>query len=201
MEGRYAMENEEISMQTKKELAAALKKAMEKKPLSKVTVSELVKDCNINRNTFYYHFSDIYDLLKWMFEQEAIEVVKKIDLLVDADEAIHFVADYVEENCHIINCTYDSLGREETKRFFYSDFIGVMQNAIESGMCQAEISVDNDFKNRLIAFYTGALAESMLDYVKNPEYCKENFLQDTLFICQNSIPYLLKKRAEMEMGN
>lgn len=55
--------------------------------LSKVTVSELIRECNINRNTFYYHFSDIYDLLKWMFEQESIEVVKRIDLLVDAEAA------------------------------------------------------------------------------------------------------------------
>ena len=28
-----------------------------------------------------------YDLLKWMFEQESIEVVKRIDLLVDAEAA------------------------------------------------------------------------------------------------------------------
>ena len=111
------MKNEEISLQTKKKLAQSLKKAMEKKPLSKVTVSELIKDCNINRNTFYYHFSDIYDLLKWMFEQDAIEVIKKIDLLVDAEEAFRFVADYVDDNRHIINCAYDSMGHEETKRF------------------------------------------------------------------------------------
>ena len=196
------MKNEEISLQTKKNLAASLKKAMEKKPLSKVTVSELIKDCNINRNTFYYHFSDIYDLLKWMFEQEAIEVVKKIDLLVDADEAIHFVADYVEANRHILNCTYDSLGREEAKRFFYSDFIGVMQNVIESGVRQMKITVNDEFKNRLAAFYTEALAGSMLDCIQNtdPEFDKETFVQDTLFICQTSLPYILKKRAETEQG-
>ena len=51
------MKNEEISLQTKKALSQSLKKAMEKKPFSKITVSELIKDCNINRNTFYYHFS------------------------------------------------------------------------------------------------------------------------------------------------
>ena len=82
------MRNEEISLNTKQELSAALKWTMEKKPLSKITVSELVRTCDINRNTFYYHFNDIYDLLKWTFEQEAIEVVKKINLLVDTEEAI-----------------------------------------------------------------------------------------------------------------
>lgn len=193
------MKNEEISLQTKKNLAQSLKKAMEKKPFSKVTVSELIKDCNMNRNTFYYHFSDIYDLLKWMFEQETIEVIKKIDLLVDAEEAIRFVADYVDNNRHIINCAYDSMGHEEAKRFFYSDFIGVMQNVIEDGVRQMHLSVSDDFKNRLADFYTEALAGSMLNWAKNKEqFDKEILIQDTLFICQNSIPHLLKKRAEKE---
>ena len=33
---------------------------MEKKPLSKITVSEIIADCGVNRKTFYYHFEDIY---------------------------------------------------------------------------------------------------------------------------------------------
>ena len=64
------MRQTEISQNTKKALAESLKKFMKKKPFSKITVSELVTDCNINRKTFYYHFEDIYDLLKWMFEED-----------------------------------------------------------------------------------------------------------------------------------
>ena len=111
------MTNEEMSIRTKKALATALKKTMEKKTLSKITVSELVQECDVNRKTFYYHFQDIYGLLKWMLEEEAIEVVKNFDLVVNTEEAIRFVMEYVEENQHIINCAYDSMGHEEMKRF------------------------------------------------------------------------------------
>ena len=48
----------------KKTLAVSLKRFMEKKPLSKITVSEIIADCGVNRKTFYYHFEDIYALLK-----------------------------------------------------------------------------------------------------------------------------------------
>ena len=58
------MTHKEISLNTKKKLASALKQAMKKKPFGKITVSELIKTCGINRNTFYYHFEDIYALLK-----------------------------------------------------------------------------------------------------------------------------------------
>ena len=106
------MTNEELSLRTKQSLVAALKKSMEKKPLSKITVSELVTACNINRKTFYYHFQDIYALLKWMLEQEAIEVVKNFNLVVNAEEAIRFVMNYADENKHIINGAFDSMGCE-----------------------------------------------------------------------------------------
>ncbi|MGN0293499.1 MAG: TetR/AcrR family transcriptional regulator C-terminal domain-containing protein [Lachnospiraceae bacterium] len=193
------MKNEEISLLTKQKLALSLKKAMERKPLSRVTVSELIKDCNINRNTFYYHFSDIYDLLKWMLEQEAIDVVKKIDLLIDTEEAVRFVMDYVDSNRHIINCAYDSMGHEEMKRFFYADFIGVMKGVIDSGEQRLQLSISDEFKEFTAEFYTEALAGLMISWLKNkyrPD--KEKLIQNILFICRTSIPHLLQEEAERE---
>ena len=96
------MKHEITSLNTKKMLASSLKKAMENKPFSKVTVSEIITDCGVNRKTFYYHFDDIYALLKWMLEQEAIEVVKQMDLIDDHGEAIVFVMDYIDENENIL---------------------------------------------------------------------------------------------------
>ena len=49
----------------KQMLADSLKRAISKKSFSKVTVSEIVEDCGINRKTFYYHFEDLYDLLSF----------------------------------------------------------------------------------------------------------------------------------------
>ena len=107
------MKHEMTTLQTKKMLSAELKAKMEKKPLSKITVSEIVQDCGVNRKTFYYHFVDIQELLKWMLEQEAIEIVKSFDLILDSEEAILFVLKYVEENKAILNSAYDSIGRDE----------------------------------------------------------------------------------------
>lgn len=188
-----------MSLHTKMALAQSLKKVMKIKPFSKVTVSELIKDCNINRNTFYYHFTDIYDLLKWMFEQEAVNVVKRIDLLLDTEEAMRFVVNYVDENQHIINCAYDSIGHEQMKRFFYADFIGIMQNVIDSGESELGVSVDPRFKKFLAEFYTEALAGALLAWVKDSRRSdKEELIQEVLFVCKTSIPHLLRERAEQE---
>ena len=82
------MKYEITSLNTKKTLAESLKRIMKNKTFSKITVSEIIADCGVNRKTFYYHFEDIYDLLKWIFENEAVEVVKHFNLAVDYEEAI-----------------------------------------------------------------------------------------------------------------
>lgn len=111
------MTHEETSLQTRKSLSMALKRQMELKPLWKITVNDIISDCGLNRKTFYYHFEDIYSLLKWTLEQDAFEVVRQFDLMVDAKDALRFVMDYVESNSHLLNCAYDSMGRDEMKRF------------------------------------------------------------------------------------
>lgn len=116
--GGFDMKYEVTSLNTKKLFAEALKNLVVQKSFSKITVSELIRVCNVNRKTFYYHFADVYDLLKWTLEQEAIEVVKKFDLIIDYEEVILFAMDYIEKNSVFLKNIYDSVGRDELKRFF-----------------------------------------------------------------------------------
>ena len=69
---------------TRMQLAEALKKRMARKPLSKITASELAGDCHINRKTLYDHFQDIYALSKWMPEQATIEGIGQFAMLIDS---------------------------------------------------------------------------------------------------------------------
>ena len=188
------MKHEVTSLNTKKTLAEALKKAMKAKPLSKITVSEIIKDCGVNRKTFYYHFEDIYALLKWMLEQEAIEVVKNFDFLVNPEEALGFVIDYVDANKHIINCAYDSMGRDEMKRFFLTDLYGVVRSLVDSIASELVLDVDDNFKDFLTTFYTEALAGMMINYFQGCERrSRQELIDYILLILQNSIPNVMKK--------
>lgn len=158
------MTHADISLNTKHALVDSLKKFMKKKPLSKITISEICSDCKMNRKTFYYHFEDINDMLRWMLEQEALTVVKQFDLLADYEEVIRFIIDYVDANDHILSCVYDTMGREGMKRFFLSDFknsISVIIEGIEKAM---SISISSGYKQFLCDFYTNALSGILLDW-------------------------------------
>ena len=49
---------------TKAALEESLKRLLLKKPLDKITITDLTTDCGISRMAFYYHFKDIYDLVE-----------------------------------------------------------------------------------------------------------------------------------------
>lgn len=186
------MKHEVTTLNTKRTLAASLKGFMEKKPLSKITISEIIADCGVNRKTFYYHFDDIYALLKWMLEEEAIEVVKQFDLLVDYREAVLFVMNYVRENKHLLCCAYDSMGRDEMKRFFYADFIGIMQTVVRNTEQQLGVHVEEQFKEFLAHFYTEAIAGLLIDEFTNKEgHDPEKAVEYLSLVLKSSLPSIL----------
>ena len=60
---------------TKRFLAVALKELMKTKSFDKVTVKDLTEYCDINRQTFYYHFIDIRDLMEWIIYEDSKKII------------------------------------------------------------------------------------------------------------------------------
>ena len=61
---------------TKKMISDTFVELLEKKPFDKITIKDIVETCGINRNTFYYYYSDIYDLLEEIFKREMTDIIK-----------------------------------------------------------------------------------------------------------------------------
>ena len=187
------MRQKEMSEATKKRLAAALKSLMVHKPLTKITVNELVKECGLNRNSFYYHFEDIYALFKWMLEEEAVKVVKQYDLMMDYHEVINFVLDYVEENQFLLAAVFHDIGQEGLKQFLYMDFISCIRVWIDNGESKLHLSLSEDYKQFLGEFYSEALAGILLEYLKNPNRrSREQVLAYTERILRSTLPVTLQ---------
>lgn len=187
------MTHYESSLQTKKALSNSLKELMNYKAFSKITVSELIQLCNVNRKTFYYHFDDIYALLKWTIDQEAVEVVKQFDLLTNYQDVIIFVINYVEDNSFFLNCAYNSVGRDQLKNFFCQDFMNIVERIIRNTEEQIGCSIDDHFRNFLISLYTEGLAGMLVNMFQKPDcYSKSEIVEYTEIMINHSIPAALK---------
>ena len=177
---------------TKRMLSMSLKKLLSKTTLDNITIQDITDDAEVSRKTFYYHFEDIYALLKWMFEQEAIEVVKQFDLLVDYEDAINFVIDYIDKNTHILNCAFDSLGMIQMKRFLDDDFLEITRSLIDGVEQEYGLSVTDDFKDFLANLYAEAIAGAIVDwFAERDKRPRETFINYFIIMIRSSLPATL----------
>ncbi len=104
-------------MKTEDRLCKALKTLMATEPLDTITVKRLSQMCGINRQTFYYHYRDIYDLLTSIFLNERVEGLEQCTSI---KEVISLLLEYIENNASFITNILNSAGRDLFKEFIYN---------------------------------------------------------------------------------
>ena len=57
----------EMAVHTKELIIQALLELLNERPLFRITVKDIVERCKVNRNTFYYHFRDIPDVVEYVW--------------------------------------------------------------------------------------------------------------------------------------
>ncbi len=187
------MKHEIASLNTKKALSQALKKRMETKPFSKITIQEIILDCGINRNTFYYHFHDMRDLLRWTLRHEAVDIVRQYDLASDYEAAILFVIDYLEQNQHMLNCVFDSVGCDEVKSYLRDDFTEIIESVISFEEAAAKARLPEDYRTLLISFYREGISGLIIDYLHNSvDLTKEKAVRYISDIFRLTLPQIIR---------
>lgn len=159
------MKHSDRALHTRQAFAAALKKCVSAQPLSKVTVGMLLDETGYNRNTFYYHFRDIYDLLHWTLDQELFVMIERLNLLNNYDEAVRLVLDYISDNAVFFSHISDSLGREALRDFCYGDVLHVVTDIIDDTIQLEKVQVPAAYREFLIRFYSEAVAGVLLDWI------------------------------------
>lgn len=74
---------------TQKAIIDAFWQLLEEKPYNKITVQSIVERCQVNRNTFYYHFRDIPSLTEHSIKDWTERVIKKQLRIWSADSMHH----------------------------------------------------------------------------------------------------------------
>ena len=191
------MSYDNASNQRKQQLACALKEMLQTKPLSKISVSDLIRHCNINRKTFYYHFEDIFSLLEWTLQQETIELLKHYNIFTDYNNAIGFVIDYVEANYSMLSNIYNSMGHHQLQLFFSQNVKGLIEALIDDTAALTKSTISAEYRNFLISFYTEAIS-GMITYklFNRPNYDRETLISYIFHTFHSGILATLKDASE-----
>ena len=152
-----------MAQTTKRALAASLKKLLSKKPLDKITVSDITDDCEVNRQTFYYHFKDIYDLLEWIFTNEVIEEIDN-EIEENWQQKFIYIFEYVIQNKEFIKNVYSSGSKEYFLKFAYKQTNLLIINFIEKEYKDKKIKEEN--KKFIANFYKYGFVGVMEEWIE-----------------------------------
>ena len=103
-----------------KALAEALKNRLSKTTLKNITIKDLTDDCGLNRQTFYYHFSDIYELMEWIFVDEANRILNLDYIDYDIKTILEKTFNCVQDNEKLILNAYKSTDKSLLDNFLKS---------------------------------------------------------------------------------
>ena len=145
---------------TKLALARSLKKLLQKKFLDDITVKEIVEDCEVNRQTFYYHFQDIYDLLRWFLEHETTEALKNAG---SWRASLLAAFRYLQENQVMVYHVFRSSARDHLDCHFFNLARALIEAPL--GACAAFPSLAEKDRAFLLDFYMYALAGTFMGWL------------------------------------
>ena len=179
------MKQAELSYNRKRKLADSLKMLMVKKSLKKITVREIADGCGANRYTFYYHFKDIYDLLMWMFQEEALSLVKKSENCLTWQEGFRLFLRWIMENNSVCKCALNDIGQEALREMFYQETKHLMTLFLADAKGSHQVS--DEYLAFLGDFYIAALSGILLEWIRRDLDFSEDHLMLYLRPIMNQI--------------
>ncbi len=182
---------------TKRAIMETFIELLNEKPLNKITVKEIVDHCGINRNTFYYHFEDIQDLLVYVLDTEAEKVITEHSSVESLEEGFIAAARFALENKRATYHIYNSVSREDLERYLNRvarEVLERMADRLIEELPERERITKED-QEMVIAFYkcglVGMITEWLSIGMKTPP---EDMIRRLGALLRGSLKEVLRKK-------
>lgn len=138
-------------------------KLLNKKSLHNITVTEIAKQCKIERKTFYYHYENLPQLVKEIFDDELEDVIKEFNETLSWEESFISAAKFILENKKVVKHMYESDYKIELEKYIFSISGEIMRKYVRR---VAKDTKAQEIDIKLIAyFYQCALSSSLVEWV------------------------------------
>lgn len=119
-----------MPLNMKSTIANAFMTLSKTKDVDKITVTDLVKACHISRQTFYYHFQDILEVLEWSVQQVFQEILaRRMDTDAPEDTLRTFIESSSEADV-LLKKLLHSQRREQIETIFVNAVRSYLQEVL-----------------------------------------------------------------------
>lgn len=155
-------------------IADTFTEMLDKEDIDKITVTKLIGECHISRQTFYYHFKDIMDVLEWAFRRATDELVQRSLDAEDNIVALKEFAVFIRQN------------RTKLERLLYSQrWVEIESMLTESAAAYLaemarnkapDISLSYDELEIMLKFYACGMVGVLMHYMGKPHLDEEKLI-------------------------
>lgn len=148
---------------TKDAIIQAFGQLLEEKPYNKITVKDIVDSCQINRNTFYYHFHDIPELLEETIKNYADDIIQTHINFGSPMDCLTPLVQHCMNHKKAILHIYHSVHRE----VFLNELNQICLYCVTQyiNTATAELTVSQNDRKLFIRLYKCALVGIFLDWL------------------------------------
>ncbi len=150
---------------TQKAIIETFMRLLEQKPLDKITVKDIIEECEISRGTFYYYYQDIPSLVDEIFKTEAQRFIEDDVRYESWQDGFLRSTKFALNNKKIIYHIYNSVNREDLERYLYRvtgkfmlDFINIRSEGLH---------VPEEHKKFAAMFFKCAIVGITLEWIGN----------------------------------
>lgn len=149
---------------TKKAIISTFEELLNERPLSKITVKDIVERCGINRNTFYYHFEGIPSLLEAMAVNLADEIIAAHAKFGSPMDCVTPIVRYCEAHRTEILHIYRSVPRDRFQTQLDRVALYFVRRYVDTTTADLFPESSREWE-LLIRFYKCALVGVLLDWL------------------------------------
>ena len=136
------------------------------KSIDKITVKDIVEACHITRQTFYYHFQDLIDVIDWSLRQALEELVEKSIRIDSREQVIELFLSEAVKARGLLRKLLASQLREQTERLIVESVRSYFREMVERRELLQDVSLSD--AQVALDFYTFATVGMMLEYCSRP---------------------------------
>ncbi len=138
-------------------------KLLDEKKLDNITVTELAQKCQIERKTFYYHYENLEQLIREIFESELDIVIEEFNEHFSWEDSFILAAKFILDNEKAIRHMYQSDYKAEVEKYVFS-MAGEVMSKYVSHISKETRAKDIDI-NLISYFYQCALSSALIQWI------------------------------------
>lgn len=182
-----------MPVNTKRAIAESFKKLLSSRELNKITVKDIVQDCGVNRQTFYYHFHDVYELMEWLFQDDADMLLSRQSDYADWNQALHALVEALQENHALISHAYHSMNHKVVANYIAGVIQPHILRTVETEAKAAGLAADKENEELVAEFLTLTAVSILTEWIDSGKrQIAEERLEKFLKAVRGSVPFMLR---------